>query len=107
MYMSITVEKIHTQIHVHIYMYSVWMDVFSHRVAHLSTHKLHVELVHRPASGNVGVQASVDRLEMIGRSSAEGKEDAPVIITTKKEEAGAFLCVSVCVCVCVCVCVWL
>ena len=66
-----------------------------HRVAHVSTDKLHVEMVHRPASSNIGVKASVDQLDMTGLSLGGRKEDAPVIITTKKEEEG------VCVCVCV------
>ena len=65
-------------------------------------------MVHRPASSNTGVKASVDRLEMTGQSSVVGKEDAPVIITTEKEEAGMCVCaciVLVCaLCVCVCVC---
>ena len=69
--------------------YTMYVFVYMDRVAQLSTHQLHVEMVHRPASSNIGVKASVDRLEMIGRSSTEGKsEDAPVIITTEKEEAG-------------------
>ena len=61
------------------------------RVALLSTQKLHVDLVHRPASSNIGVKASVDQLDMTGWSSVDGKEDAPVIITTKKEVAGMFM----------------
>ena len=66
-----------------------------YRVAQVSTHQLHVEMVHRPASNNIGVKASVDRLDMIGRSSTERKpKDAPVIITTEKEEAG--VCTRVC-----------
>ena len=70
--------------------------MYMSRVAQMSTYQLHVEMVHRPASNNIGVKASVDRLEMTGHSSTEGKpKDAPVIITTEKEEAG------VCVCVCV------
>lgn len=60
----------------------------THRVAHLSTDELHIEMVHRPASGNIGVKASVDQLVMTGRSLVDGKGDAPVIITTKKEGAG-------------------
>ena len=60
------------------------------RVAQLSTHQFHAELVHRPASSNVGVKASVDRLEMTGMSSTSRKGDAPVVITTEKEEAGTY-----------------
>ena len=76
--------------------HNVCVFMYMHRVAQVSTHQLHVEMVHRPASNNVGVKASIDRLEMTGWSSMKGKpEDAPTIITTEKEEAG------VCVCACV------
>ena len=68
----------------------------NHRVACLSTHKLHVDLVHRPASNNIGVKASVDQLDMTGRSSAQEKGDAPVIISTEKE--GASTCLWMCMC---------
>ena len=57
-------------------------------MALLSTQKLHVDLVNRPATSNIGVKASVDQLDMTGWSSMGGKEDVPVIITTKKEVAG-------------------
>lgn len=70
-------------------------------MAHLSTHELHVEVVHRPASGNIGAKASVDQLVMTGQSFVDSEGDAPVIITTKKEGAGTrtsiySLCVQFC-----------